>query len=139
MREWCGEVSGGIVLFAGLCFGGINDFEAARWSRSSGRANKQKREDSRSSRNRPGWRTDQPAYGLRRVHVKASIPKSKKLVIEDCDASGCSGAHVMETRRTRPYVLIKGMVVKWERRQRSNHWFDSLYDACIGSVALGMP
>lgn len=32
----------------------------------------------------------------------------------------------------------KGVVVRWERMRRQNHWFDALYNACAAGQALGV-
>ncbi len=31
----------------------------------------------------------------------------------------------------------KGIVVRWERQQRQNHWFDALYNACAAGRYAG--
>ncbi|WP_145054490.1 hypothetical protein [Lignipirellula cremea] len=32
----------------------------------------------------------------------------------------------------------KGVVAKWERLRRQNHWFDALYNACAAGHACGV-
>lgn len=32
----------------------------------------------------------------------------------------------------------KGMVTKWDRRRKQNHWFDALYNACAAGHYCGV-
>ena len=38
--------------------------------------------------------------------------------------------HLTAETKTEEFVAGKGVVVKWERIRRQNHWFDALYNAC---------
>jgi hypothetical protein len=40
------------------------------------------------------------------------------------------GKHLTAEVKTEEFVAGKGVVVKWERLRRQNHWFDALYNAC---------
>jgi len=35
-------------------------------------------------------------------------------------------------------VVGKGVVTKWERLRRQNHWFDALYNACTAGHGCGV-
>ena len=36
------------------------------------------------------------------------------------------------------FVAGRGVVVKWERLRRQNHWFDALYNACAAGHLCGV-
>jgi hypothetical protein len=36
------------------------------------------------------------------------------------------------------FVAGKGVVIKWERLRRQNHWFDALYNACAAGNFSGV-
>src|SRR5690349_10088472 len=38
--------------------------------------------------------------------------------------------HLTAEVKTEEFVAGKGLVTKWERLRRQNHWFDALYNAC---------
>lgn len=38
--------------------------------------------------------------------------------------------HLTAETKTEEYVAGKGVVTKWERVRKNNHWFDALYNAC---------
>jgi hypothetical protein len=38
--------------------------------------------------------------------------------------------HMTAEVKTEEFIAGKGMVAKWERRRKQNHWFDALYNAC---------
>jgi phage terminase large subunit GpA-like protein len=38
--------------------------------------------------------------------------------------------HLTAETKTEEFVAGKGVVVKWERLRKQNHWFDALYNAC---------
>ena len=38
--------------------------------------------------------------------------------------------HLTAERKTEEFVAGKGVVTKWERLRRQNHWLDALYNAC---------
>ncbi|MDA7504040.1 phage terminase large subunit family protein, partial [bacterium] len=38
--------------------------------------------------------------------------------------------HLTAERKTEEFLTGKGVVTKWERVRRNNHWFDALYNAC---------
>jgi hypothetical protein len=41
-------------------------------------------------------------------------------------------------RRTEEFVAGKGVVTRWDRVRRANHWFDALYNACIAAHWAGI-
>jgi hypothetical protein len=38
---------------------------------------------------------------------------------------------------TEEFIAGKGLVVRWERQKRQNHWFDALYNACAAARYCG--
>jgi phage terminase large subunit GpA-like protein len=45
--------------------------------------------------------------------------------------------HLTAERKTEEFVAGKGVVTKWERVRRNNHWFDVLYNACAAGHLCG--
>lgn len=46
--------------------------------------------------------------------------------------------HLTADRGTEEFVAGKGVVTKWERVRRANHWFDALYNACAAGHWSGV-
>ena len=46
--------------------------------------------------------------------------------------------HLTAERTTEEFVAGKGVVTKWERVRRANHWFDALYNACAAGHFCGV-
>jgi hypothetical protein len=46
--------------------------------------------------------------------------------------------HLTAEVKTEEFVAGKGVVVKWERLRRQNHWFDALYNACAAAHSCGV-
>lgn len=46
--------------------------------------------------------------------------------------------HLTAEIKTEEFVTGKGVVVKWERLRRQNHWFDALYNACAAGHYCGV-
>jgi hypothetical protein len=46
--------------------------------------------------------------------------------------------HLTAETKTEEFVAGKGVVVKWERIRRQNHWFDALYNACAAGHLVGV-
>jgi len=46
--------------------------------------------------------------------------------------------HLTAESKTEEFVAGKGVVVKWERLRRQNHWFDALYNACAAGHGCGV-
>ncbi len=46
--------------------------------------------------------------------------------------------HLTAERQTEEFVAGKGVVTKWERIRRNNHWLDALYNACAAGHYLGV-
>lgn len=46
--------------------------------------------------------------------------------------------HLTAEVKTEEFIAGKGMVIKWERRRRQNHWFDALYNACAAGHYCGV-
>ena len=45
--------------------------------------------------------------------------------------------HLTAEIQTEQFIAGKGMVVKWERLRRQNHWLDALYNACAAGHLCG--
>jgi hypothetical protein len=46
--------------------------------------------------------------------------------------------HLTAETKVEEFVPGKGMVVRWERLRRQNHWFDALYNACATGHGVGV-
>ncbi len=46
--------------------------------------------------------------------------------------------HLTAERKIEEFVAGKGMVTRWERIRKNNHWFDALYNACAAGHAVGV-
>jgi len=46
--------------------------------------------------------------------------------------------HLTAETKVEEFVQGKGMVVRWERLRRQNHWFDALYNACCAGHGVGV-
>lgn len=40
--------------------------------------------------------------------------------------------------KTEEFITGKGIVTKWERRRKQNHWFDTRYNACAAGNYCGV-
>ena len=45
--------------------------------------------------------------------------------------------HLTSEKKVEEFVAGKGVVTKWERLRRQNHWFDALYNACAAGYLCG--
>jgi hypothetical protein len=46
--------------------------------------------------------------------------------------------HLTAEKRQEEFVAGKGVVVKWVRDRRDNHWLDSTYNACAAGSYCGV-
>jgi len=46
--------------------------------------------------------------------------------------------HLTAEVKTEEFVAGKGVVTKWERIRRQNHWFDALYNSCVAAHGCGV-
>jgi hypothetical protein len=46
--------------------------------------------------------------------------------------------HLTAEKKTEEFVAGRGVVTKWERLRRQNHWFDALYNACVAGHLGGV-
>lgn len=46
--------------------------------------------------------------------------------------------HLTAERKTEEFIASKGVVTRWERIRRNNHWFDALYNACAAGHFVGV-
>lgn len=46
--------------------------------------------------------------------------------------------HLTAETKTEEFVAGRGVVVKWERLRKHNHWFDALYNACAAGSLCGV-
>src|SRR5690606_1967517 len=46
--------------------------------------------------------------------------------------------HLTAEVKTEEFISGKGLVTKWERLRRSNHWLDGLYNACAAASLAGV-
>jgi hypothetical protein len=46
--------------------------------------------------------------------------------------------HLAAESKTEEFIAGKGLVVKWEKKHKHNHWFDALYNACAAGHFCGI-
>ena len=46
--------------------------------------------------------------------------------------------HLTAETKTEEFIAGKGLVVRWERLRRQNHWFDALCNACAAGTFRGV-
>jgi hypothetical protein len=46
--------------------------------------------------------------------------------------------HLTAEVKTEEFISDKGLVTKWERLRRNNHWLDALYNACAAGHLCGV-
>jgi phage terminase large subunit GpA-like protein len=46
--------------------------------------------------------------------------------------------HLTAEVKTEEFIAGKGVVTRWERKRKQNHWFDSLYTACAAGYWCGV-
>ena len=46
--------------------------------------------------------------------------------------------HLTAERKTEEFIAGKGVVTRWERVRRQNHWFDALYNAAAYAHSAGV-
>ena len=46
--------------------------------------------------------------------------------------------HLTAEVRTEQFIAGKGVVTRWERQRRQNHWLDAMYIACAAAHGCGM-
>ncbi|MDZ4689083.1 MAG: terminase gpA endonuclease subunit [Planctomycetaceae bacterium] len=46
--------------------------------------------------------------------------------------------HLTAEAKTEEFVAGKGVVTKWERIRRQNHWLDALYNSCVAAHGCGV-
>jgi hypothetical protein len=46
--------------------------------------------------------------------------------------------HLTAERKVEEFIAGKGLLVRWERMQKNNHWFDALYNACAAGHWVGV-
>jgi hypothetical protein len=61
----------------------------------------------------------------RDADVRTTVPRPPKAT-----ADAAPRTLVVAETKVEEFVAGKGVVVRWERIRRQNHWFDALYNAC---------
>ncbi|WP_339748112.1 hypothetical protein [uncultured Rubinisphaera sp.] len=46
--------------------------------------------------------------------------------------------HLTSERKVEEFMPGRGVVTRWERIRKNNHWFDALYNACAAGHASGV-
>src|SRR5690606_35275950 len=46
--------------------------------------------------------------------------------------------HLTAEVKMEEFISGKGMVTKWDRKRKQNHWFDALYNACAAGHYCGV-
>jgi phage terminase large subunit GpA-like protein len=75
------------------------------------------------------------------VHQRMTSPQGKDGAMTLFEASPQThlalAKHLTAEVKTEEFVAGKGVVVKWERLRRQNHWFDALYNASTAGYHCG--
>ncbi|MEZ6080762.1 MAG: terminase gpA endonuclease subunit [Pirellulaceae bacterium] len=76
------------------------------------------------------------------VHQRLSTPTSRPGAITFFQASPTEhlsfAKHLTAEVKTEEFISGKGMVTKWDRKRKQNHWFDALYNACAAGHYCGV-
>jgi phage terminase large subunit GpA-like protein len=76
------------------------------------------------------------------VHQRLSTPLGKPGAMSLFQAAPqehlALAKHLTAEKKTEEFVAGRGVVVKWERLRRQNHWFDALYNACAAGSLCGV-
>ncbi|MEZ6152363.1 MAG: terminase gpA endonuclease subunit [Pirellulaceae bacterium] len=76
------------------------------------------------------------------VHQRLSTPASRPGAITFFQASPTEhlsfAKHLTAEVKTEEFISGKGMVTKWDRKRKQNHWFDALYNACAAGHYCGV-
>lgn len=76
------------------------------------------------------------------VHQRLSTPPGKAGAMTLFQAAPqehlALAKHLTAETKTEEFVAGRGVVVKWERLRRQNHWFDALYNACAAGHLCGV-
>src|SRR5690349_3906368 len=76
------------------------------------------------------------------VHQRLSTPMDKPGAMTLYQAAPqehlALAKHLTAERKTEEFVTGKGVVTKWERLRKQNHWFDALYNACVAGHLAGV-
>lgn len=75
------------------------------------------------------------------VHARLSTPLERPGAMTLFQASPqehlALAKHLTAETKTEQFIAGKGVVARWERLRRQNHWFDALYNACAAAHACG--
>jgi hypothetical protein len=76
------------------------------------------------------------------VHQRLSTPLDKPGAMTLFKAQAVEhlslAKHLTAETKTEEFIAGKGVITKWERVRRQNHWFDALYNACVAGNACGV-
>jgi phage terminase large subunit GpA-like protein len=76
------------------------------------------------------------------VHQRLSTPTTRPGAITLFQASPTEhlsfAKHLTAEVKTEEFISGKGMVTKWDRKRKQNHWFDALYNACAAGHYCGV-
>ncbi len=76
------------------------------------------------------------------VHQRLSTPPGKPGAMTLFTAAPqehlALAKHLTAETKTEQFVAGKGVVMKWERLRRQNHWLDALYNACAAGHLCGV-
>ena len=75
--------------------------------------------------------------GARATEDAAGSSRGADAVPRDAAGAPVLSKHLTAETKTEEFIAGKGMVVKWERQQRQNHWLDALYNACAAGRHCG--
>jgi hypothetical protein len=80
------------------------------------------------------WKT----WGHQRLSAPVGQPGAMTLFQAQPKEHLSFAKHLTAEVKTEEFLSGKGLVTKWERLRRSNHWFDALYNACAAGHLCGV-
>jgi hypothetical protein len=81
-----------------------------------------------------GWKT----WAHQRLSTPLDKPGAMTLFPAQPQEHMSLAKHLTAELKTEEFVAGKGVVVKWERVRRQNHWFDALYNSCAAAHGCGV-
>jgi hypothetical protein len=80
------------------------------------------------------WKT----WGHQRLSTPVGQPGAMTLFQAQPKEHLSFAKHLTAEVKTEEFISGKGLVTKWERLRRSNHWLDALYNACAAGHLCGV-
>ncbi len=76
------------------------------------------------------------------AHERLTAPRDKPGALTLFNAPSMEhlsfAKHLTAEKQIQEFIAGKGLITKWVREKRNNHWFDCLYNACAAAHACGV-